>query len=214
MDQDLTSRTRVRRLADKQVRDTAARDSVLDAAFVAHIAVVDDSQPFVLPTAYARDGDRLLLHGSTGSRLFRALAAGAPTCVTVTLLDGMVLARSAFESSMRYRSVIVLGACSPLDGESKQAALRLLTDHLLPGRWDDVRPPSAKELAQTMVLSLPLIEWSLKVSDGWPDDLPEDLDRDCWAGVVPLRESWGAPMPAPDLRAGIDVPGYVEDWLQ
>jgi nitroimidazol reductase NimA-like FMN-containing flavoprotein (pyridoxamine 5'-phosphate oxidase superfamily) len=209
----LTSRTRVRRLPDKQVADTGVRDAVLDAGLVAHVAVVDDAgQPFVIPTAYARDGERLLLHGSTGSRLFRMLANGSPTCLTVTLLDGMVLARSAFESSMRYRSVVVLGSCEVLEESAKEEALRLLSDHLLPGRWPEVRPPSRKELAQTLVLSLPLAEWSLKVSAGWPDDAPEDLSLDCWAGVVPLHESWGEPAPSPDLRDGIELPGYVKEW--
>lgn len=212
MEAALTSRTRVRRLADKQVRDEVVRDQVLDGGLVAHLAVLDGGQPFVIPVAYARDRSSVLLHGSTGSRLFRTLAAGGPTCLTVTLLDGMVLARSAFESSMRYRSVVVLGTCTPVADEHKLDALRLLSDRLLPGRWADVRPPSAKELAQTMVLRLPLTEWSLKVSDGWPDDGEADLDRACWAGVVPLHESRGAPLPAPDLRAGIDVPGYVEVW--
>jgi nitroimidazol reductase NimA-like FMN-containing flavoprotein (pyridoxamine 5'-phosphate oxidase superfamily) len=194
------------------VDDACVRDAVLDAGLVAHVAVVQDGQPFVIPTAYARDGERLLLHGSTGSRLFRVLAEGVPTCLTVTLLDGMVLARSAFESSMQYRSVVVLGSCTPIDESGKDDALRLLSDRLLPGRWDDVRPPNRKELAQTLVVSLPLTEWSVKVSDGWPDDAPEDLDLDCWAGVVPLRESWGTPLPAPDLREGMPVPHYVKDW--
>jgi nitroimidazol reductase NimA-like FMN-containing flavoprotein (pyridoxamine 5'-phosphate oxidase superfamily) len=213
MDQDLTSRTRVRRLPDKQVADAGVRDAVLDAALVAHVAVVDESgQPFVIPTAYARDGERLLLHGSTGSRLFRALASGAPTCLTVTLLDAMVLARSAFESSMHYRSVVVLGSCEVVEGPDKEVALRLLGERLLPGRWADIRPPNRKELAQTLVLSLPLVEWSVKISEGDPDDAPGDLALDCWAGVVPLHESWGEPRPASDLREGIAIPDYLKDW--
>jgi nitroimidazol reductase NimA-like FMN-containing flavoprotein (pyridoxamine 5'-phosphate oxidase superfamily) len=194
------------------VQDTRVRDAVLDAGLVAHVAVVEGEQPFVIPTAYARDGERLLLHGSTGSRLFRTLAEGAPACLTVTLLDGMVLARSAFESSMRYRSVVVLGSCTLVDDGAKVDALRLLSDRLLPGRWGDVRPPNKKELAQTLVVDLPLTEWSVKVSDGWPDDAPEDLDLNCWAGVVPLHESWGSPLPDPDLREGVPMPDYLKEW--
>jgi nitroimidazol reductase NimA-like FMN-containing flavoprotein (pyridoxamine 5'-phosphate oxidase superfamily) len=152
---------------------------VLDAGLVAQVAVVDDDgQPYVVPVAYARDGERVLFHGSTGSRLFRSLAAGARTCLTVTLLDGLVLARSSFESSMNYRSAMVL------DGEEKERALRVISDHLLPDRWDDIRPPSRKELAATLVLALPLDEASGKISAGPPEDAEEDLDRPVWAGVV------------------------------
>jgi hypothetical protein len=194
------------------VDDRAALDAVLDAGRVAHVAVVTDGQPLVVPVAYARDGDRVLVHGSTGSRLFRSLAAGAPTCLTVTLYDGLVLARSAFESSMHYRSAMVLGTATPVEGEAKDAALRVVTEHLLPGRWAEARHPSRKELASTLVLALPLTEWSLKVSDGPPDDDPADVSLPVWAGVVPVRETYGTPQPAPDLPAGIPVPDYVLAW--
>lgn len=208
-----TTRTRLRRLPEKAVTDVDALRAILDAGLVAHVAVVDPAgQPFALPCAYARDGDLLLLHGSTGSRLFRALAAGSPTCVTITLLDGMVLARSAFESSMNYRSAMVLGRCEVLDGEEKLAALERLSEHLLPGRWSDIRPPSEKELAATLVLSLPLSECSVKVSAGPPDDASEDLDRPVWAGVVPVVQSFGEPQPAPDMRLDIETPAYVGRW--
>lgn len=207
---DPPSRTRVRRLPDKQVTDRAVLDALLDRALVAHVAVVDGGRPYVLPVAMARDGDRVLLHGSTGSRLFRLLARGEPTCLTVTVVDGVVLARSQFESSMRYRSAMLLGRCTPV--ADKATDLAVLTDHLLPGRGVDARPPSAKELAATAVLELPLTEWSLKVSDGWPEDDPADLDRPVWAGVVPLTHQWGTPLPAPDLVDGLDVPGYVWAW--
>ncbi len=208
------SRTRVRRLPEKQSRDLSALHAVLDAALVAHVAVVDDDQPFVLPVAFARDGERLIIHGSNASRLFRTLAAGAPTCLTVTVVDGLVLARSAFESSMHYRSAMVLGTCTQLVGDEKAAALALLTERLLPGRGADARPASAKELTATTVLSLPLLEWSLKVSDGPPDDATADLDRPVWAGVVPLEHRLGTPVPAPDLRFDVPVPAYVADWPQ
>jgi nitroimidazol reductase NimA-like FMN-containing flavoprotein (pyridoxamine 5'-phosphate oxidase superfamily) len=169
--------------------------------------VQDDSgQPYVIPVAYGRDGHRVLLHGSSGSRLFRTLATGAPTCLTVTLLDGIVLARSAFEMSMHYRSVVVLGRCVALDGADKLAALERVSEHIWPGRWAEVRPPNRKELAATTVLALSLDEASAKVSDGPPDDLAEDLDRPVWAGVAPLVMQYGPLVPAPDLRHDVPPP--------
>ncbi|MDQ1641771.1 MAG: uncharacterized protein QOJ90_1122 [Actinomycetota bacterium] len=207
-------RTQVRRLPDKQVRDRAVLDAVLDDGRVAHVAVLDDKdgQPYVVPVGYARDGDTVLFHGSTASRLFRTLAAGAATCLTVTRYDGLVLARSTFESSMHYRCAMVLGSATPLLGDAKAAALERITEHLMPGRWADARHPSPKELAATLVLSLPLTEWSVKVSDAPPADLEEDLDRPVWAGVVPVREAHGDPQPAPDLLPGMTVPAYVRAW--
>jgi uncharacterized protein len=205
-------RTQVRRLPDKQVHDRGALDRLLDAAMVGHVAAIDDGQPFVLPVAVARDGDRVIFHGSTASRLFRALALGAPTCLTVTIVDGLVVARSQFESSMHYRSAMVLGRCEVLEDAQKAAALLTLTEHLMPGRTADARAPSSQELRATMVLTLPLVEWSVKVSDGPPDDAAEDLDRPVWAGTLPLQRRWGSPVPAPDLRVDADVPAYVRDW--
>ena len=206
-------RTRVRRLPEKQVEDRTVLDAVLDAGRVAHVAVLDEQgQPYVVPVAYGRDRDAVLIHGSTASRLFRTLADGAATCLTVTLLDGLVLARSLFESSMHYRSAMVLGTAHPLDGAEKVAGLRVITEHLMPGRWEDARPPSRKELAATLVLSLPLAEWSVKVSDGAPDDAAEDLALRHWAGVVPVTQVLGEPRPAADLAPGLDVPEYVATW--
>ena len=194
----MTDRTEIRRLPEKGVRDVATLHAILDAARVAHVAFVQDGHPVNIPVGCARDGDRLLVHGSTGSRLFRALAEGAEVCVTVTLLDGMVLARSAFESSMHYRSAMVFGSTSPVD--DKVAALRAMSESWLPGRWDTLRPPNPKELAATMVLELPLDEWSVKVSVGPPEDAVEDLDAPVWAGVLPIVTAYGDPVPAPDLR--------------
>lgn len=208
-----TERTRVRRIPEKAVQDREVLHAVLDAGLVAHVAVVDGGQPYVVPVAYARDGDRVLFHGSTGSRLFRALADGAPTCLTVTLLDGLVLARSAFESSMHYRGAMVLGTCTVLEGEEKDAALRTISDHLLPGRWDDIREPSRKELAATLMLVLPLDEASVKISDGDPDDDPQDVDRPVWGGVVPIREVFGEPRPD-ERGAAHPVPDYVRSWTR
>ena len=200
---------RVRRLADKQRHDRATLDAVLDAGCVAHLAIVDAGQPLAIPMAYVRDGDRLLLHGSTGSRLLRALSAGTPACVTVTLLDGLVVARSAFESSMHYRSAMVLGSCEVVPLEERLAALDRLTDGLIPGRAGEVRPTTRKELAATSVLSMPLERWSVKVSDADPEDEESDLAGDAWAGVVPIEVRHGRPRPAADLRAGIEVPASV-----
>jgi hypothetical protein len=205
-----TTRTRVRRIPEKAVQDRGTLHAILDAGLVAHLAVVEDGQPFVVPVGYARDGERVLIHGSSGSRLFRDLATGTPTCFTVTLLDGLVLARSAFESSMNYRGVMVLGRCVELTGQEKDDALRTISDHLLPGRWDDIRPPSRKELAATCVLALPLDEASVKVSAGGPDDAEEDLFRPTWAGHLPLREVAGDPVPASDNRD--PLPDYVLGW--
>lgn len=212
-------RTTVRRIPEKQVRDRSVLDSILDAGRVAHVAVLEPAgangmtrQPYVVPVGYARDGDTVLFHGSTASRLFRALADGAPTCLTVTLLDGLVAARSLFESSMHYRSAMVLGTAVTLAGEDRLPALMRLSEHLMPGRSVDARHPSRKEIAATLVLALPLTEWSVKVSDGPPNDLPEDVDRPVWAGVLPLREVAGTPLDAPDLRSPHPVPAYVERW--
>lgn len=204
----------MRRIPEKAVVDREVLHAVLDAGLVAHVAVTDDEgRPYVVPVAYARDGDRVLFHGSTGSRLFRRLADGEPTCLTVTLLDGLVLARSAFESSMHYRSAMVLGTATTVEGEDADRALRVISDHLLPGRWDDIRPPSRKELAATLVLALSLEECSVKISAGPPDDADEDLDRPVWAGHVPIREVLGTPVPD-ERGAAYPVPDYVERWTR
>lgn len=206
----MTDRTRLRRLPEKGVDDVAVLHAILDAARVGHVAFVDDGHPVNIPTGVARDGDRLLLHGSTGSRLYRRLAAGAEVCVTVTLLDGMVLARSAFESSMHYRSVMIFGTASEVPDGEKVNALRAMSEAWLPGRWDALRPPRTKELAATLVLALPLEEWSVKVSDGPPDDPEDDLDAPVWAGVLPIVTSYGDPVPAPDLRGDPPPPEPLE----
>ena len=208
-----TERTVVKRIPEKAVTDRVVAYQILDAGVVAHVAVSDESgHPYVVPVGYARDADRVLFHGSTGSRLFRGLAAGQPTCLTVTLLDGLVLARSTFESSMQYRGVMVLGKCTVLEGDEEGQALEVITEHLLPGRWADARHPNRKELAATLVLALPLDEISVKVSDGPPDDEPSDISRPIWAGVVPINRQYGEPVDAPDLVRAFPVPDYVRSW--
>lgn len=199
------------RLADKASTDRTQLDLLLDDVHVGHIGFVSDAQPVVIPTAVVRDGDRLLAHGSTGSRWMRTIAAGAPACVAVTALDGVVVARSAFESSLHYRSAVLFGAFEPLTGTDLEQALTAVTEALVPGRTSELRAPTPRELAATMVLAMPLDRWSLKVSDGWPGDEPEDVAGPAWAGVVPLLTSYGTPVGAPDLAAGIEVPASVRN---
>ncbi|MEO9138711.1 MAG: pyridoxamine 5'-phosphate oxidase family protein [Jatrophihabitans sp.] len=208
----MNERTQVTRARKKVSTDRSALYELLDSAVLGHFALIHpDGHPVVLPTAIARDGDRVLAHGSTGSRWMRLLADGAATCLAVTALDGFVVARSAFESSMHYRSAVIFGQCSVVtEPASKDAALDIVTEHLLPGRTQEIRHSTRQELDATLVLSLPLDEWSLKVSDGWPDDPPEDVADDAWAGVVPLLLSCGTPQPTPDLADGIAVPPSVQ----
>lgn len=200
--------TRIRREAHRQVTRRAALDAVLDEALVAHVGVVRDGAPLVLPFACARDGDSLLLHGSTGSGLMR-IASGDQVCVTVTHLDGLVFARTTFDSSMHYRSAVVHGTATVVTGEAKAAALTTLSEHLFPGRTAEVRDPTPKEEAATLVLRVPLDRASVKValdSTGTDDD---SEPRSVWAGVVPLSVVAGEPVAAPDVPAGVDVPASV-----
>ncbi len=205
------ARTDVRRLPEKQVDEVVALHAILDEALHASVGIEVDGQPYVLPMACARDGDHLLLHGSTGSRLMRAIADGAPLCVSVVHLDGLVYARSAFESSMRYRSAAILGVATDVPADERLGALRVLTEHLLPGRWAELRAPLAKELAATSVLRVPLAEWSVKVGSGFGEDPEDDLHEPVWAGVVPLRMAFGEPVDAPDLGPGLPVPAHVRE---
>jgi uncharacterized protein len=203
---DLTALTR---LPEKGSTERSELDALLDASAVCHVGFAVDGQPVVIPTAIARDADRVLLHGSTGSRWMRQLAGGSPIAVSVTAVEGLVIARSAFESSMRYRSAVIFGTCVAIEGDAKAAALDVLTEHLLPGRVAEVRRPTTKELAATLVLALPIDTWSLKISAGWPEDPPADVEGQAWAGVVPFTTMYGPPLPAPDLAAGIPVPSSV-----
>lgn len=210
----MTDRTRIRRIPENAVTDRDIMLKILDAGNVAHVAVMTDGQPFVLPVAYGRRGDDVIIHGSTGSRLFRSLANGAPTCFTVTLLHGIVLARSTFHSSMHYGSVMVLGVARRLEGDDELDALHALTEQLAPGRWNQARPPNQKERAKTLTLALPLDEWSVKVGDGPPQDEPEDYTDqpwcDVWAGVIPFTTEVGMPIPDEQTAARhIPLPDYL-----
>ncbi|PYQ19347.1 MAG: pyridoxamine 5'-phosphate oxidase family protein [Acidobacteria bacterium] len=202
-----TGRTTVRRLPQRGVYDRGAVFAILDEALVCHVGFARDGQPFVIPTIFARVEDRLYLHGSAASRMLEALAEGIDVCVTVTLVDGLVLARSAFHHSMNYRSVVVLGRARLVtDPEEKRAALVAVVEHVVPGRSRDVRDPSELELLATSVLRLDLLEVSAKVRTGPPVDDPEDMDRPCWAGEIPLRLVAQAPVADPQLRVGVEPP--------
>jgi len=207
----LTDRTRITRLPDRQVVDRQVLHELLDAGLVAHVGVVRDGVPVILPVGYARDGDSLLLHGSTGGGLLRQAAAGLPVTVTVTLLDGLVYARSLFDSSMNYRCAMVIGTATPVTGPDKLAAMRLLSEHLMPGRWAEVREPTKRELAATLVLRLPLAEASVKLRAAGAEGEPDDGEsREVWAGVLPLRTVAGQPEPDPDVPAGVPVPASLD----
>ena len=197
------------RLPEKATTDRADLDALLDTARIGHFAVVgEDGSPAVIPTMVVRDGDRILAHGSTGSRWMRRLATGVPTALAVTAYDGLVVARSAFESSIRYRSAVVFGRCAHVT-EDKERFLDLVTEALIPGRSAEIRRPTRAELAATLVLALPIEDWSLKISAGWPEDEEDDVAGPAWAGVVPGRHVYDAPLAAPDLRPGIEVPASV-----
>ncbi|WP_433264203.1 pyridoxamine 5'-phosphate oxidase family protein [Actinosynnema sp. CS-041913] len=206
-----TPRSTIKRGKNRAVTERDALHAVLDAALVCHLAVVVDDAPLVLPTGFGRDGDTLFLHGSTGARSLREAATGVPVCVAVTLLDGVVYARSVFDHSMNYRAAVVHGTAVPVtDPDEKTHALRVLTEHLAPGSWDYARRPTPKELAATSVLALGLAEASVKIRSGPPGDEDEDVAANArWAGVLPLRTSWGEPEPDPLLVGDWDVPGHV-----
>lgn len=208
-----TDRTTVRRLPARGSHDRALIYSILDAAPACHVGFVVDGRPFVIPTLHVRVGDRLYVHGSPGSRMLRAMAGGAEVCVSVTLIDGLVLARSAFHHSMNYRSAVVFGVAAPVDDPDERArVLQALSEHLVPGRWRDVRGPAPGELKATTVLGLPIVEASAKVRTGPPIDDEEDYALPAWAGVVPLSIRAGEPIPCPRLAPGIEPPAYARDY--
>ena len=208
-----SERSRIRRVPARADYDRATIDAILDEALVAHLGFAVDGQPYVIPTLHARVGDIVYVHGSAASRALRTLRAGTPACLTVTLLDGLVLARSAFHHSMNYRSVVVLGQARTVEGrEERLAALEAFTERLVPGRWGEVRQPSRQELKGTDVLALGLHEASAKVRGGGPVDEDEDYALDVWAGVVPLALRAGEPEPDERLGDGIAPSAAVMGW--
>ncbi len=204
-----TERTQVKRLPKRAAYDKAQVHAILDEGFVCHVGFAIDGQPYVIPTLYARAGERIYFHGSAASRMLRSAGEGVPVCLTVTLVDGFVLARSAFHHSMNYRSVVVLGSARPVTHDAeKREALHLFTNHIVPGRWEEVRQPTDQELKATSVLALDLNEVSAKVRTGPPLDEEEDYALPVWAGVIPLEIGFGEPVPDSRLQPGapeIDV---------
>ncbi|HEX6732836.1 MAG TPA: pyridoxamine 5'-phosphate oxidase family protein [Pyrinomonadaceae bacterium] len=208
-----TDRTKLKRLPKRGHYDRDTIDSILDEGFICHVGFVVDGQPFVIPTGYARVDDKLYIHGSQASRMLRTLADGVDVCVTVTLVDGLVLARSAFHHSMNYRSVVVFGKAELVaTREEKLAALLALSEHFIRGRWNDVREPTEQELIATTVLALPLVEASAKIRTGPPLDDEEDYSLPVWAGVVPLQLVASDPIPDPRLPQDIQIPNYALEY--
>jgi uncharacterized protein len=208
-----TNRTNLKRLPKRGHFDRDTVYGILDEGFICHVGFVVDGQPFVIPTGYARVDDKLFIHGSQASRMLRSLSGGVDACVTVTLVDGLVLARSAFHHSINYRSVVVFGRATLVDNvEEKKAALFAFSEQVVHGRWNDVRQPTESELKQTTVLSLPLLEVSAKVRTGPPIDDEEDYSLPIWAGEVPLRLVADSPISDPRLPDGIDAPAYATNY--
>ena len=203
---DISSRNRVRQLREKAVYDRARVHGILDAGLVAHLAFVDNDSPVVQPMLYARDGERILLHGARKARIIRVLESGSPVSLNVTMIDGIVVARSAFNSSMNYRSVTVFGTPRLVQGrEEKLHALKVLSEHLMPGRWSELRDPHDREIKMTGVIELPIESASAKISSGMPEDEDEDYALPVWAGVVPVEERLGTPLSDKKLPAGIEL---------
>jgi nitroimidazol reductase NimA-like FMN-containing flavoprotein (pyridoxamine 5'-phosphate oxidase superfamily) len=210
-----TPRTRVVREHERGVYDRAEVYKILDAGFLCHVGFVQNGQPFVIPTGYGRYGDTLYFHGSAASRMLKEVNQGVPVCVTVTMLDGLVLARSIFNHSMNYRSVVILGRATIIDDPAeKLEALRRLSEHIIPGRWEDSRLPNQRELKATTILRLPIEEFSAKVRQGPVVDDAEDLSFPTWAGILPLPVVPGSPIPDVKLDAGIGLPDYVRDYTR
>jgi hypothetical protein len=211
----ITPQNRVKRLPKRGSYDAATIYPILDEAMICHVGFVQDGQPYMIPTLHARDGDTLLLHGATTSRMLQHAAAGHPLCVTVTLIDGVVLARSVFHHSINYRSAVVFGVGTPIeDADAKMAALARFTDKLLPGRWADARPPNEVELKATAVVAVDMLSASAKVRTGDPGDDEEDIALPIWAGVIPLALHAGAPIPAPNLAADVPLPDYLAAYVK
>ncbi len=208
-------RTKVRRQPVRASYERASIEEILDQALVSHLAFLDDGQPYAIPTLHALVGESIYFHGSAAGRALRTLATGAPACLTATLIDGLVLARSAFHHSVNYRSAVVLGSAQLVrDGDESLAALQAFTERLVPGRWGEVRPPTAKELRATSVLRMSLSESSAKIRTGPPLDDEQDYELDVWAGTIPLSSHAGEPISDPRLREGVETSAAARAWSQ
>jgi len=212
---DVTSRTKIKRMPSRGHYERELVYQILDEGLVCHVGFAIDSQPFVIPTAYGRLGNCLYIHGASASRMMRSLASGVEVCVTVTLLDGLVLARTVFHHSMNYRSVVIFGTATLVeDADEKLKALEVFTEHIVPGRWAEARQPNRQELAVTSVLALPLDEASAKIRTGLPNDEEQDYSIPVWAGVIPLELTAGEPIEARSLQLGITLPAYARNYTR
>lgn len=209
-----TDKNRVRRMPTRGAYDTATIYPIVDAALICHVGLVQDGEPVVIPTLHARRGDEILLHGATTSRLMQYAAAGHPLCLTMTLVDGLVLARSVFHHSVNYRSAVLFGRGQLVPDDQKLAYLAHFTEKLLPGRWDDVRAPNAAEFKATAVVAVTIESASAKVRTGPPKDDEEDYALPVWAGVLPIRQAFGELVADPQLRESIAVPGYLQAYMK
>ena len=208
-----TERTTLKRLPKRGNYEREIVNAILDEGFICHVGFIVDNRPFVIPTGYGRAGDQLYIHGSAASRMLRTLREGIDVCVTVTLIDALVLARSAFHHSMNYRSVVIFGRAQVVeDVDEKMKALQVFTDHIMRGRWEESRQPNEKELRATLVLSLPLAEASAKIRTGPPIDDEEDYELPVWAGELPLYLATGEAVQDPQLKSGIELPEYIRDY--
>lgn len=207
-----TARNKVRRLPKRESYDKAAIYEIIDEALICHVGFVQGNQPFVIPTIHARRGDELILHGATTSRMLKHIAAGNQVCIAITHLDGLVMARSVFHNSMNYRSVVLFGCGHVIESEEERLeGLRVLTDHVMPGRWAEARLPNSKELKATTLIAIPIESASAKVRTGPPADDEEDYAMPIWAGVLPIQQQFLAPINDPRLASRIEVPPYIRD---
>ncbi|WP_454625324.1 pyridoxamine 5'-phosphate oxidase family protein [Bradyrhizobium cenepequi] len=207
-----TKRTELRRFPKKGAYDRRTINAILDEGFVCHVGFVHDGQPFVIPTGYGRDGDTLYLHGSSASRMMRALSKEIPICVTVTLIDALVLARSVFNHSVNHRSVVILGKASLVEGEEKEHGLTMLTNHIVAQRWTDTRPPTEIEMKATSLLKMPITEASAKIRTGPPGDDDADYELAYWGGILPVRTAFDPAIDDGRLLPGVELPKYLVDY--
>jgi uncharacterized protein len=210
-----TSLNKVRRIPERGHYDAGTIYPIIDEALICHVGFIENGQPFVIPTIHARREDKLFLHGAKASRLLKYIASGEPLCITITLLDGLVLARSTFESSMNYRSVVIFGQGRILETYfEKEAALTVLTEHLVKGRWNDTRPPTTKELDATTVVEVEILSASAKIRTGPPVDVDEDYELPIWAGVLPIQQQYLAPIDDPKLADGLTPPENIAHYTR